>query len=414
MTKKNQLQKGEKIARTAIFLESFLAASKAVAGLLTGSVVLTSDALHSASDLFPIAASWLGLKIAQKEADKKFAYGYYKAENVAGAVVSLLVVYASWEVLGNGLNLLKNPSSFLKIPFLALAVSLADALILFFFGGLEIKVAEEINSRSLLAMGRENRTHLFSSGAVFLGILAAYWQIPYIEGIVTLVISLLILQIGFSAGKEALFSLMDIGPDREVREKIAEIIRSVAGIEEVSFLRLRKAGPFIMGEAEVGIRKDIDVQRSHQIAYRVERKVKQEESQVDSLAVQVKPFKSDYQHLVFPISQKKGLDSLISPRFGRTPYFLFVNLKGKKVKGHYFLANPHQKKEAKAGLGAAKAVISQKSDTAVVREMGEIAFYTLREALFDIFQTKEKTVKGALKKFQQGELKRLEKVKKRN
>jgi len=39
MTKKNQLQKGEKIARTAIFLESFLAASKAVAGLLTGSVV---------------------------------------------------------------------------------------------------------------------------------------------------------------------------------------------------------------------------------------------------------------------------------------------------------------------------------------------------------------------------------------
>jgi len=75
-------------------------------------------------------------------------------------------------------------------------------------------------------MGLENRTHIFSSLAVFIGTLAAYYHIPYLEGIVILIISLLILQIGFSSAKQALLSLMDVSPGQEVEAKVKKIIKN--------------------------------------------------------------------------------------------------------------------------------------------------------------------------------------------
>ncbi len=57
-------------------------------------------------------------------------------------------------------------------------VFLKESIILFFFGNYEVKVGTETGAQSLIAMGKENRTHIFSSSAVFLGTLAAYYQIP--------------------------------------------------------------------------------------------------------------------------------------------------------------------------------------------------------------------------------------------
>jgi len=122
--------------------------------------------------------------------------------------------------------------SAVKLPFLALAVSLTDAIILFFFGRYEVKIGRQINSQSLIAMGSENRTHLFSSGAVFIGTLAAYYHIPYLEGIIIIIISFLILQIGFSSTKQALFSLMDVSPGREIENKVIAIIKRTPGVED--------------------------------------------------------------------------------------------------------------------------------------------------------------------------------------
>lgn len=398
-----QLKKGEKVARTALILEGFLAGSKAVAGYFSGSLLLLSDAVHSASDLMPIFASWLGLKIAQKEPDERFPYGYYKAENIASAVVSLLVFYAGFKVITSGITNLGQVSA-VKIPFIAMAVSLADAVILFFFGNYEIKVAEEINSKSLMTMGKENRTHIFTSSTVFIGIFSSYLGIPYLEGIFTIGISFLIFEIAISSGKDALLALMDIGPSREVEQKIAEAVAAVPGIEEYYDLRLRRSGPFIFGETKVGIRKSVDVKRSHEISKAVQTAVKQKVPSVDSFTVHVEPYKTEYQHLVIPVKDKKNLDSKIAPKFGRAPYFLFINLKGKKIKSHYILENKHQDKKVRAGLAVAKMIVQKKSTAAVTKQMGEITFHFLRDNLFDIYQTEADTVKNAIEKFKGEEL----------
>ncbi|KPJ70655.1 hypothetical protein AMJ51_01375 [Microgenomates bacterium DG_75] len=409
MTKKEDLKKGERLATIAIFLEGFLAAAKAVIGILSGSVVLISDAIHSGSDILSILTSWFGLKIAQRKADERFPYGYYKAENLGAALISILVLFAAWEMFTKGYDRLFSFSP-IRIPLLALAISLLDALILFFFGNYEIKIGKEINAQSLIAMGKENRTHLFSSMAVFLGILAAYYRISYLEGIITIIISFLILKIGLTTAKNSVFALMDVSPSKEIRDKVSEAIGTVPGIEEFFDLRLREAGPFIFGETKVGVRKFIDVKRAHEMANRVEEEVKKKVPQVDSFTVHIEPFKSDFRHLVIPVKEKKGLTSPLIEHFGRAPYFLFVNLKQREIKGHYFLQNPYKERSIRAGLAASKLIVKQRSDILITKEIGEISFHALRDNLIDVYQAKGKTAQKVINYFIEGELEQLQKA----
>ena len=395
---KTDLKRGEKLAGRAFFLETVLAGSKVAIGILSGSAVLVSDAIHSVSDVSSIITSWLGLRIAQRDPSKKFPYGYYKAENLGALIISFLIFYAGGQMILSAWSRLFQFSS-VRLPYLALIISLADAIILFFFGGREIKVGQEIRAESLIAMGKENKTHIFSSLAVFLGTLAAIYKIPYIEGAIIFGISFLILKIGFETAKNALFALMDVSPGEETEKKIGRAIESVAGIEGFYDLRLRQAGSFVFGEAKVGIRKFVDVQRAHEIADNIERVIKQKVPQIDSFAIHVEPFQSDFCHLVIPVKSKDGLAVKISPRFARSPYFLFINLKGNKVKGFYILKNLYQSKKTKAGLAVAKLIAKQKSDVLIAQKVGEIAFHTLRSNLIDVYQTQEETAQGAVKKF---------------
>jgi cation diffusion facilitator family transporter len=407
MTKEGTLKKGQKVAGTAVWLEGALVAAKTIIGLLSGSLVLISDAIHSGSDILSIITSWFGLKIAQRKADQHFPYGYYKAENLGTLIISILIIYAFWEMFTQGYGRLSS-FSLIKTPLLALGISLLDALALFFFGNYEIRVGKQVGVQSLVAMGEENRTHLFSSAAVFIGTLAAYYRVSYVEGVITIAISFLILKIGLSAAKDSVLALMDVSPSEKIEQKIAKAIESVPGVEEFFDLRLRKSGPFVFGETKVGVRKFIDVKRAHEIADNIEKAIKKKVSQIDSFTIHIEPFKSDFRHLAIPVVANQDLGSPISKKFGRAPYFLFVNIKGEKIKGYYTLKNPYQEEPVRAGLSAAKLIIKQKSDALIVPQIGEISFYALRENLFDIYQTESKTVQEAIEQFNKGELKPLQ------
>ena len=408
---KKDLKKGEKLAKQAILLESFLAGAKVAVGVLSGSMVLFSDAIHSLSDVSSIIISWLGLKIAQRDPNKKFPYGYYKAENLGALAISLFILYAGGQMMLSAWHrLFQFPS--LHLPYLALTLSLLDGLILFLFGNYEVKIGREVGAESLAAMGRENRTHLLSSSAVFLGILATIYKIPYIESIIILAIAFLILEIGFETARGALLSLMDVSPGEEIEKKAGEAVESAPGVEGFYDLRLRRAGPFVFGEVKVGVRKLIDVGQAHQIADDIERRVKKKIPQIDSFIVHIEPFESNFHHLVIPVLSKNGLEAEISPHLAHAPYLLFVNLEGNRLRSFYVLKNPYQKRKVRAGLAVAKLIVKQKSDVLIVRQVGEIALHALRDNLLDIYRTRVKLARQAVEKFSRGELKEIKMAKK--
>jgi len=403
---KNNLKKGQKLTELAAVLETFLAVSKVVIGYLSGSIVLISDSVHSLSDLLTIFASWLGLKLSQKEPDEKFPYGYYKAENLTTVFISGLIFYAFGQMVVKGVTRLTTLSS-IDVPYLALGISLVDALVLFFFGRYEVEVGKEINSQSLIALGRENRTHILTSSAVFLGTLATVNKVPYVEGGITLLISGLIFKIGFETIKEGVLGLMDVSPGGELKSKVIKVVENVPGVEEAFDLKLRKSGPYVFGQVKVGIKKEVEVDRAHDISDRIENKINQKFKDIDSFIVHIEPYVDEYSHLVLPVDNDAGLQSELSDQFARAKYFLFVNVENEKIVGEYTVENPHRKKKVRVGLAAVKLVNKQRANVVITKEIGEISFHTLRDYLIDVYLTDQKTVKETVDLFVKGDLKRI-------
>jgi len=230
-----------------------------------------------------------------------------------------------------------------------------------------------------------------------------------VEGVVTIVFSLVIFKIGISSSRDSIFALMDVTPRKDVEDQVKEIINSIAGVEEFENLKLRKAGPFVFGEVNVKIRRHVDVKRAHEIADNIENKIKQQVEQIDSFTIHIEPYETDEQKLAVPINQNRDLYSEVSDKFGRANYFIFVIIdkKRKKVKSSYVKKNPYRKEYIKAGFAAVNFIVKEKIDTLITKEIGDISFHTLRDHLVDIYKTKGKTVKDVINNFMKNRLEHL-------
>lgn len=379
-------------------------------GFLSGSVILITDALHNAADLITTFASWFGLRISQRKPTERFPYGYYKAESLATLFVSGFILYAAFELLLEGYSKLFELSE-LVMPFQALGMALVSAIVSFFISRYMKKVGNEVNSQSLVASSQERTTHVFSSAIIFVAILSTLYNVPYVEGIIIMLFSLLVLKIGIFTAKDSIFALMDVTPSKEIEKGVKKILGSIAGIEGFENLKLRKAGPFMFGEVNVKIRKYVDVKRARDIADNIENKIKEEIGQINSLTIQIEPYETEKRKLVIPIKRDKGLDSEIMEQFGRANYFIFVTIDKKKgkVESTYVKENPYKEKLVRAGFAAVNFIVKEKHDILITSEIGGISFHTLRDHLVDIYKIKGKNVREAVDNFVNNKLERLTK-----
>jgi hypothetical protein len=84
------LRKGATAAKVSTYVTVMLTGIKATVGLLSGSIALLADAVHSLSDIFTSLAVWLGMKLSQRRPSERFSYGFYRVETLAFLVVSIV------------------------------------------------------------------------------------------------------------------------------------------------------------------------------------------------------------------------------------------------------------------------------------------------------------------------------------
>jgi len=399
-------KQGQKTTIIAALTTILFAVAKAVVGLISGSVVLIADAIHSFADSFSTFLAWLGLRIAQKKPTEKFPYGYYIVENITTLLISGLILFAGFSIIRESLSEIFIGYQ-LNIPLVAVTVAILDASVMFLVGTYEMRVGKKINSQSLMADGRESRMHLFSSSIVLIGLFSAWFGIPYLEGIMGISISLFIFKIGIESAKDSIFSLMDVSPSKEIEEKIKKILRNISGVREFENLKLRKSGPFLFGEVEIKIGKSVSVKRASEISSLIEREIKKKINQVDSILLTVSPYQTKKQKICIPIDKDEGIDSKISDHFGRAEKFIFLEIDEGKIKNYYLKDNPYQKKEVRAGLEASLFVVKEKIDSIITKEMGPISFHTLRDNIVDVYKGIDGTVKEIIKNFSESKLKPL-------
>ncbi len=402
------LKKGERTVVVSAIISFFLVLIKGFAGFISGSIVLISDALDSLSDLIVMGASWFGLRIAQREPDEKFPYGYYKAESITSLIISFLIIYASIELIKRGYSRLFETVS-TNNPLLAVSAAVISLITSFFLYKYLLSKGKSIDSHLLKTSAGERLTDCFKSFIVMITVGLNYYGVPYVEGIVSIIISLMVLEVGVSSAKDSVIALMDVSSSKEIEERVKEVVKKIKGVKDFSDLKLRKSGPFVFGEINIKVKKFINVDKAHRITDRIEDKINKEIKKVESFIVHVEPYLGIRQKIALPIKKDKGLNSIIMKNFGRAENFLFINIKKDKVESKYVKKNKFKDKEVRAGLNAASLVVEEEVDSVIIKELGKISFHTLRDNLINIYKTDEKIVKKTVDLFFNNELLRLKK-----
>jgi cation diffusion facilitator family transporter len=401
-----KLHQGQKVARLDTVITIVLAGVKAFFGILSGSIALTTDAIHTASDSITRFASWFGLRIAQRRADEKFQFGYFKAETITTLFISIVILYAGYEVLTESYSKLFSFSK-LSIPYWVSSIPLIAIVYYYFIAKLEEKTGRTIDSQSLIALAQDSKLNIFISLTVFIGIISTLLKIPYIEGAVGIGISLLIFKVGIENGKNAILSLMDANPSATIEKQIKKIITSNREVKRFEGLRLRRAGPFIFGEVNIEVAKTLDVGKAHDISEQIEETIKAQIPQIESFTTHIEPYKPELQTIIIPIDTKEGINSRISPHFGRSKYLIFIEVEKNKIISYTIKNNPYRKGKVGIGLLQIHKTIKEKIDALITQQIGVISYHHLEDHLVEIYQTNEERVDSALEQFLQKKLKRL-------
>jgi len=277
-------------------VNALLAAAKMLAGIFGHSHALVADAVESLADVFSSIIVWRGVVVAEEPADEDHPYGHGKAEPLAAAVVSaMLLLAATWIVIG-ALNAIREPHPAPK-PF-TLIVLIAVIVVketLFRFVRHE---AMTVESSAVAADAWHHRSDVVTSVAAAIGITIALVGGEGFEAAddwAAIAAACVIAWNGWRLLRPAMNELMDRSPNREVVERIREIAGAVPGVARVEKCLVRKMGYHYFVDMHVEVDPQMTVLRSHEIAHDVKNKVRSQIPRVRDVLVHIEPTKPNPQ-----------------------------------------------------------------------------------------------------------------------
>lgn len=393
---KNALARGEQVAKRGIINLLFLGLLKLFAGVLTGLTILIADAVNSFADILGIFASYIGLRLSRKGADKNFEYGYHKVETFAAFLISLGIMYMGYEVLLQSVDILFRSHKVQLQPF-----AITTTVIAMFFSARLYKkfkkAAEETNSLSLMANARDKKIDIFSGVAILATVIASYKNIPYIEGITSSIISILILKEGIMSAKESLFFLLDYWDDPILLHKIKKALRKEPMVSKVRKIRLRRAGAFIFGEAYIDINPYIELTDVREELIILKGKIQELNSYIKDFSVFTNIPKIDNEVIAIPIKRPKDLQSPVAFNLKDTKAYIFIKIKDNSIKSHKIIKISDKDKKP---VELADFLAKNKANIVIENQLSSLVYYNLRRVHniliypnFPDIKTVEKTIK---------------------
>lgn len=209
-------------ALVSIISNTGLVILKLGAGLLTGSVAIISEAVHSGMDLAAALMAYVSVRVAERPPDHRHPFGHGKAENLAALFEGLLIIGAGGLVAWKAVTGFFNPE---PLPELGLGatVMLVSAIVNILVSRFLFRIGERTESAALIADAWHLRTDVYTSLGVFAalaGIMAGgyFWpetNLTFLDPLCALAVGLMIVKAGVSLTREAIDQLLDCSLGRE-------------------------------------------------------------------------------------------------------------------------------------------------------------------------------------------------------
>jgi cation diffusion facilitator family transporter len=279
-------------AQAGLLTNAVLVIVKLVAGIVGNATALIADAVESSADIFSSLIVWTGLSVAARPADDNHPYGHGKAESIAAAVVSLMLLGAAVGIAIMAIREIRIPH-LLPAPF-TLFVAAGVIIIKEILYRRVSRVGKETGSTAVTADAWHHRADAISSLAAFIGISIALlggrgWEAA--DDWAALVAAIVVAVNGIRTLRPAIAGLMDEAPDRTVKERALDAASSVAGVRSVENLNVRSYGLGFYVDLHVKADPDISLEEAHEIAAKVKYAILEAIPSVASVLVHMEPYR---------------------------------------------------------------------------------------------------------------------------
>jgi cation diffusion facilitator family transporter len=282
--------------RLAIFgigINALLALVKLITGVVGHSYALIADGIESTADIFSSLVVWSGLRISTRSADDHYPFGYGKAEALAGAVVSLMLLAAALAIAVESVREIITPHH-APAPFTLVVL----VVVMIIKESLFRRVAaagREAGSTALRADAWHHRADVITSGCAFIGISVALiggegWEMA--DDWAALVAASIITYNGVGLLRPAVADLMDRTPAGDLPNRIASAAIGVADVRAIEKLKIRKAGVEYFVDLHVQADPTMSLHDAHILSGKVKGAIRAAVPAVSGVLIHMEPFEN--------------------------------------------------------------------------------------------------------------------------
>jgi len=242
---------------------------KVIAGSLTGSVAILTEAMHSSIDLIASLVAYVSIRKADEPADESHPYGHEKMENLAAAIEGMLILIGSGVIVFEAIRRLVDGGHVQKLGFgiavIAVSIVINVAVSLYL-----VRRAREHESPALEGDAAHLLTDAATSVAVLIGlILVEVTGEEWLDAAVAIMVALVIVVTGVRLVARSGRVLVDEGLPVSEMEAIAATVRSFGpeGVAGFHKLRARRAGPRRHVDMHVQFRAGTTLEDAHRTAH---------------------------------------------------------------------------------------------------------------------------------------------------
>ncbi|MGE5628447.1 MAG: cation diffusion facilitator family transporter [Solirubrobacterales bacterium] len=288
-----KLNRSSRYALLSIVSNSTLIAFKVIAGLLSGSVSIVSEAIHSGMDLAASIVAFISVRESAKPADKEHPYGHGKVENISGLVEGVLIFIAAGLIIKEAYKKLFEPGN-IEQASVAVIVMFGAAMVNLIVSKILYKVSKEEDSMALEADALHLKTDVYTSLGVGIGILLIKFTGIYIlDPVVAIIVACLIIKEAWELTSSAFNFILDARLTDQEEDEIRKIIES-HNSQYIDYhkLKTRKSGNKKHIDFHLTMNPELTVRETHDLIGTIKKEMNDKFSNT-RVVIHIDPFEEE-------------------------------------------------------------------------------------------------------------------------
>lgn len=263
----------ENVAFVSVLAAIVLTGSKLVIGVLTGSLGILSEALHSGLDLVAAIITYISVRISDRPADRNHNYGHGKIENLSALVETILLLITCAWIIYEAVSRLISGETHIAVNVWSYIVIISSIIIDIHRSRMLYRAAKKHNSQALEADALHFSTDIWSSAVVLFGLVCANFGFYFADSVAALGVAIIVLFVSYRLGKRSIDVLLDSAP----LETIAIVEQTLATYGEVKYfhsLKVRTGGADTFIKFNIHLDPDLSLRQVHELCDKIENELK--------------------------------------------------------------------------------------------------------------------------------------------